>query len=194
MQTSPVRGNRRRASVRTRRLVAGLALGLALPVLASCGFKTQTNEVYQPAVGTNARDSRVDVLGAVIVSPETGSGAVVATLVNNDQATGDTLESVTGTGDTTVTLAKPVEIPAQGAVNLADTGGIPVTGKAVDSTKSNFVSLTFTFTHADPVTISMPVVIDNGPYAGLGTPEAPPSAPNSVAAAGSQGATATPTS
>ena len=86
------------------------------------------------------------MLNAVIVSAEEGSGTFVASLSNND-----TQEPITFDGDSTVstrrdarppTSSTPVEIAPGGLVNLADEGGIEVTG---DFAAGDFVGVTVTF-------------------------------------------------
>ena len=61
-----------------------IAALLLVPALASCGFNAQTDQVYQAAVGINDRSGEVDILNALIVSGEDGSGTFAGTLVNKD--------------------------------------------------------------------------------------------------------------
>ena len=56
---------------------------LAVPALTSCGFNKATDRVYTPAAGVNDQDAMVDVLGAVIVSGQDGSGTFIASFANN---------------------------------------------------------------------------------------------------------------
>ena len=60
------------------------ALVLAVPALTSCGFDYATDRIYTQAAGVNDRDATVDVLGAVVVSAEEGSGIFVASFSNNN--------------------------------------------------------------------------------------------------------------
>ena len=161
-----------------RRRIAVLALAVSVPALSACtnGFDNQTDAVYQPAVGVNDRSSEVDVLGAMIVAPEKGkSGLFIASLSNNDQTTADRLSAVDGQGVKT-TLGDVPPIPAGGLVNLAseDIGGVPVSGAAVKP--GGFVPIRLTFADADPVTVNVPVVVDDGPYASITPKPASPSA------------------
>ena len=89
---------------RSTAMLAGMLL-LAVPVTASCGMSgldAATNRDYTPAAGANDRDASVDVLGAVVVSAQKGSGTFLATFVfaaswfrkqslRMDQETGDSL-------------------------------------------------------------------------------------------------------
>ena len=161
-----------------------MALVLAMPALAACGFNEQTDQVYQPAAGKNLRSSDVDVLGALVVSANPGKGVFIASLVNKSTTTADKLVGVAGDG-IQVSGGTTSTIPAEGLVNLADpaTGGIPVRGAQVRA--GSYVTVKLTFQNADPVTAQVPVVADTGAYAGL---DAPTSAPNSVASKGSAGA------
>ena len=176
-----------------RRRIAVLALAVSVPALSACtnGFDNQTDAVYQPAVGVNDRSSEVDVLGAMIVAPEKGkNGLFIASLSNNDQTTSDRLSAVDGQGVKT-TLGDVPPIPAGGLVNLASEkiGGVPVTGAAVKP--GGYVLVRLTFANADPVTVKVPVVVDEGPFASItpkpsssgspsGSPSASPSASGSA--------------
>ncbi len=81
-----------------RRSIATVAV-IALPLgLSGCGFDAPTDQVYTPAVGVNNQDGQVDVLNALIVSAEDGSGTLVVSLANNDQAEPDALAGVAGQG------------------------------------------------------------------------------------------------
>ncbi len=153
-----------------RRTVAVAAALALVPALASCGFNQQTDQVYQAAVGTDNRDSSVDVLNVVVVSGEDGSGTVVATLVNNDDVEDDALLAVED-ADTTleIELSGDNEIPAGGLLNLAEEGGITATGDAI--VPGDLVTLTWTFQRADPVTFNAPVVsAENPDYADVPLP------------------------
>lgn len=158
-----------------QRRVAIASLLLA-PVLGACGFSAQTDQVYQAAVGVDERSSDVDVLNAVIVTNGTGQGTFAGTLVNNT-GTADALENVTAEGATLVPGGE-IAVPAYGLVNLSElleNGKIALTldGDAVAA--GGYVTLTFTFTNAEPVTVITPVVDNTGKdqdYAGVPLPPA----------------------
>ena len=153
-------------NVTLRRSIAAAAVVVAAPVLASCGFDYQTDQVYTPSEGVIDRSGNVDVLNAMIVSGEDGSGTLVAGLVNNDTEDSDTLSEVSGAEeDLTVTVENaggPVEIPADGLVQLADEGSFAVTGDQIQP--GMFVTLKLTFENAGSVTLDVPVVSDDPPY------------------------------
>lgn len=145
-------------------LAAG-ALLLAAP-LASCGFDNATDRVYTPAAGTNDRDASVDILNAVIVSAEEGSGTFIATFVNNDQGEAATIEALTsvenGVGNDPDTVTEfpgfsSIDVPARGLVNLAsdELEPIEVTG---DFKAGDVVSVTVEISGGQPVQINPPVV------------------------------------
>lgn len=144
------------------------ALVLATPVLTSCGFNYPTDRVYTPAAGVNNRDGSVDVLGAVIVSGQDDSGTFIASLSNNSQVDDATFDSLAGAGGNTIQPATfaPVTIPAGRLVNLAIDGGVPVSGTF---TAGDFVPVTVGFANGDRVTLKIPVVVNDGIYAGLDT-------------------------
>lgn len=143
----------------TRRRLAAGAMVLLVPVLGACGFSEQTDQVYQPAVGTDDRSGSVDILGAVVVSSLNGEGTFVASLVNNKQTKDDTLLTMTGDG-LEVSLTAPIKVPAGDLVNLADSGAVSVTGDGVQPGK--FVRLKLTFESGLKTEMNVPVV----PYSG----------------------------
>ncbi|MBD8868369.1 hypothetical protein [Nocardioides donggukensis] len=179
---------------RIARVSAAGTLLLATPLLAACG-SFATDQVYTPGVGTNDRDSSVDVLGAVIVATEDGEGTFVTTLVNNETAefvdgeftdAGDRLLSVSAPGGgLTLELERPVPIDSAGLAKLADGDGIPVEGEAV--VLGSFVELELTFANADPVRIEVPVVPNNGAFAGQDGTELTPTTAEEVEASGHSG-------
>jgi hypothetical protein len=145
------------------------------------GFDYATDRVYTPGAGTNDRTGEVDILGAAVVSAIPGQGTLIVTFVTSDQADGTaeaaTLEGVSGTivtgegegavtGEVTAEEFTPVEIPANGYVNLADADEpIVLTG---DFEAGNFLDLTFTFAHGQSTTFEVPVVSNfTGDWAGL---------------------------
>jgi hypothetical protein len=162
--------------VNVRRSIAAAAVLLAAPALSSCGvsFGAQTDQVYNPSVGVDDRSGQVDVLNALIVSGTDGSGTVVATLVNNDQQTDDTLKGVSGAGKDAGMTVKPggdTTIPAGGLLNLATKGAVTIRGQRV--VPGNFVTITFSFDRAQSVTLDGPVVSHSNPdYAGVKVPSA----------------------
>jgi hypothetical protein len=148
-------------AVNARRSLAAAVLVLAAPVLSSCGgnFNQQTNQIYNPAEGVDDRSGDVDVLNALVVSTENGSGTVVATFVNNNRDRDDTLRSITGAGDNAdlkVTPGGPTTIPAGGLLNLAERGRNFVEGERVRP--GYFVDITFTFEQGTAITVNAPVV------------------------------------
>ena len=156
-------------SRRPLRLVAG-ALVLALPLLTSCGFNKATDKVYTPGAGTNDRDGDVDVLAAVVVAAQPGSGTFLASLSNNSSTDAAELTEMAGAGEwqdlTFGEIDPPIEIAPQGFVNLVDEPGISVTG---DYGAGDFVELTLSFESGDTVTMNVPVVYACDVYEGLDT-------------------------
>ncbi len=154
---------------RSTAMLAGLLL-LAVPVTASCGINGRdaaTNRDYTPAAGSNARDASVDVLGAVVVSAQDGSGTFLATFVNNDaedeaQVTG--LGAAPGGAEVTVADFPAITVPARGLDNLAADGsaGIPVSG---DFSAGDFLAMQVTLGTGETVDLKVPVVPDDEEFA-----------------------------
>ena len=143
-------------------------LALAAP-LTSCGFDYATAREYTPAAGANNRDGDVDVLSAVIVSGQEGSGTFVASLSNNLLEDDDTrtLTSITGeTDDVTVAEFEPVPVEPGALVNLAEpAAGITVEG---DFQSGDFVTLVLVFDSGERTELNVPTVPDDtGVWEGL---------------------------
>lgn len=159
---------------RTSRLLCAGALVLA-PALASCSTEMPTDAIYTPAAGTNARTADVDVLNAMVVSTEPGSGTLIFTLVNNrrdpvdgSESMEDRLTDVTVEGQ--AARMRPVRIPSASAVVVAEKteqipdgiGGIKVEG---DFEPGEFVDVVFTFEDAGEVELEVPVLLnEEGSY------------------------------
>jgi hypothetical protein len=145
-----------------------------VPALSSCGvsFGAQTDQVYNPSAGVDDRSGSVDVLNALVVSGTDGSGTVVATLVDNDGQSDDTLIGVAGSGRDSglkIKVGGDTTIPADGLLNLAVDGKVSASGKRVEP--GNFVEITFSFDRGEPITLGVPVVSgDDPPYADVPTP------------------------
>ncbi len=154
---------------RSTAMLAGTLL-LAVPVTASCGINGRdaaTNRDYTPAAGTNVRDATVDVLGAVVVSAQPGSGTFLATFVNNDaeeEAQVTAISAAPGGAELTVSDFSAITVPAQGLDNLAAEGsaGIPVSG---DFTAGDFLALQLTLGTGETVDLKVPVVPDDEEFA-----------------------------
>lgn len=178
-----------------RRRLAAASLVLLLPGLGACGFDAQTNQVYQPAVGANEKGESVDVLGAVVVSEEEGSGTFVASLVNTALDQDDQLTGITGE-DLEVELNEPVDLPADDIVNLADAGVALVTGEQV--APGGYTRLTLEFGGGQKTEINVPVVAPEEEFAEVtlaepsASPSGSPSASESPSAEASAGESESP--
>jgi hypothetical protein len=181
--------------VNVRRRIALAVLPLAVPLLASCtvNFNEQTDKVYNPSVGVNDRSGEVDVLNALVVSGSDGSGTVIATLVNNDQARPDKLRRVAGSGDDAsvkVTMGGDTTIANGGLLNLATDGRIAARGEQVQA--GRLVTLTFSFDRAKAITVDAPVVANTAEYADVRVPTSASSAGASPSTSPSDSAGASP--
>ena len=146
------------------------AVALAATGLSSCGFDYATDRYYTPSVGTNDRDSTVDVLAAVVVSSAPGSGTFIASLSNNSLDEEISLDEV---GTTEAAEGAPVElepVPVAGGalVNLAEPAtDIVLTG---DFEAGDFIEVSLGFSNGEQVTLDVPVVENDGYYADLDGP------------------------
>lgn len=152
--------------VQLRRTLATSTAILALAVpLSSCGFDYATDRNYIPAAGTLDRSATVDVLSAVVVSGQPGSGTFIASLSNNDTEDAHELTNVSGEGISPADF-EPIEVAPDSLVNLADPpADIHLTG---DFEAGDFVELTMEFSGGDRVTFNVPVVPnDSGAWEGM---------------------------
>ncbi len=158
----------RRSPLAHRVLLGAGALLLTAPVLTSCGFDYATNRVNTIQMGITERAGQVDILGAVIVSAQPGSGTFVASLVNNDTTEPVTLETLAGLPGSGVTgrIQEPVEIPARGRVTFGDVKGIAVEG---DFVPGEFVPVVLGFDNGESSTVNLPVVPGCRQWEGLDT-------------------------
>jgi hypothetical protein len=150
--------------------LAACVLAVGAPALTSCGFDYATDRIYTPATGVNNREASVDVLGAVIVSAEDGSGMFVASFNNNDSLEPVSVEALEGVDQAQLSAGRfaPIEVPPDGLVNLADEGGIPVNGDVV--TAGEFAEVALQFDTGERVEMDIPVVTNCGYYEGLDGP------------------------
>jgi len=161
----------------TQRLrIASTVALLTLPAMSSCGsnFNAPTDQVYQPGVGVNDRSGSIDVLHALIVSGEDGTGTLIAALVNNEVESDDALVGVAGFADDAsikvTARGDQVEIPAGELYQLAEEGNISVRADQVKP--GRFIELTFSFELGESVTLEVPVVARSGDYANVPVPAA----------------------
>jgi hypothetical protein len=158
--------NVRRSTTKASAVVTAAVLALGL---SSCGrgFDSPTDQIYNPPIGVNEQSGTVDVLNAVIVTDgsTTGSGTLVATLVNNDQENDDSLTNISGAGGDQVQVSPPTTttIKAGDVLSLLDTGGAKVEGDAVKP--GRLVTLTFSFANSETVEVDVPVYLNEGPFA-----------------------------
>lgn len=147
-----------------RRSLAPATGALLLVVLSACGTAA-TDRIYTPAAGVQERSGTVDVLGAAVVSAQPGSGTFVASFANNVTDANASVSSVEGVNAEELTGGDAqVEIPAGGLVNLADEGGIPVTG---EFQAGDFVAVTIEFGDGSSVQLDVPVVTNCDIWEGL---------------------------
>jgi hypothetical protein len=143
------------------------AVALATTGLSSCGFDYATDRYYTPSTGTNDRSGTVDVLAAVVVSTEPGSGTFIASLSNGDQDTDASLTEL-GLTDGTPIEFEPVLVPKASLVNLAEPAAdLELTG---EFEAGDFVELTLGFDNGERVVLDVPVVSNHGYYADLDGP------------------------
>ena len=150
---SPVR--RRGLSAAALAVTAGLTLG-------ACGtsFSAQTNQIYQPAVGANARGD-VDSHNTQLVGNADGSATLSAALVNNldDDQTLTSVEVSNEEGDVLTVRAPKTALPLPSG-ELIMIGGAATSAYIVaeGADPGDNVVVTYTFSDSGPLSVTSPVV------------------------------------
>ncbi len=153
-----------------RRGLATAALVLAAPALTACGFYVQTDQAYQPAIGVNDRAGQVDVLNAVVVSAQKGSGQFLATFVNKSTTESVKVLSIESGGSQGSVLGQTLK--PEGLLNLAQESPVSVSGQDVQPGK--LVRVTIDFSNGQQTVVNAPIVANNAQYAEFGKARATP--------------------
>ena len=159
-----------------QRSLAGCIAVIAIALVAGCSssFKAQTEQIYQPAIGSDNREGDVYVLDALVVSDGTGLGTIAAGLVNEVVRRGDALvgvraDSPAGNQVRGMILTQQVRLPSLQLVQLADSGDVILSAnKPLDVGGS--ITVTFTFRNAAPITLDLPIVKNTGDFAHVPVP------------------------
>lgn len=168
----------RRTSRRTRRLAAASLL-LAAPGLTACGFGAQTDQPYQPGVGSNVRGESLNVLGATVVLPFGTEGTFSASIANSDPSSPAQLTGITGE-DVEVQLLEELAVPADGLLNLSDTGAVLVTFNDDTLSAGGYTRMTLSFDTGEEIEINVPIVNDEEEFADVVPAEAPSETPSAT--------------
>jgi len=159
-----------------RPLALGAAGLVATAALSACGFDYPTDRINNLTAGVNYRNGSVDILNAVVVAKEANSGTFVATFVNGSPTKAISLQSASGDNTAISRVdATPFTLQPNTLRNLAAKKGMPVSGTF---SLGQFVNISFQFDDGETANLSVPVVADDGQWAGLdiATPSASASA------------------
>jgi hypothetical protein len=177
--------------VNLRRPLALGAAGLAATVaLSACGFDYATDRVNNVTAGVDYRDGTVDILNAVVVAKQANSGTFIATFVNSSPTRTISLQSASG-DNTAISNVDSTSFTLQpnSLLNLADGKGMAVSGTFA---LGQFVNISFQFDDGETANLSVPVVADDGQWAGLDTSTPSPSTSASPSTSPSTGASSSP--
>lgn len=160
-----------------RSLALGAAGLAATATLTACGFNYPSDRINNPVSGVDYRDGTVDILNAVVVAQQPDSGTFVATFVNNSPTTTIGLQSADGDNTAISSVDAPsFSLQPNSLLNLAQKKGIPVSGTFA---LGQFVPISFTFDDGETADLQVPVVADDGQWAGLYVAPPSPSASSS---------------
>ena len=153
---------------RALRVLSTCAAMLVVLASGACGsnFEAQTNQVYQPAIGTNSRVGDVYALNVFVVAGDS-RGTLVGALLNKANLP-DELLAVEASDDgsplKTSFSDSGLVLPPDRLVQLAqDRASVSIRGDAV--TAGRVIEVTLRFRNAAPVTMEAPIVAPSGPYA-----------------------------
>ncbi|MFI5428952.1 hypothetical protein [Aeromicrobium sp. UC242_57] len=131
------------------------------------GFSAQTNQVYQPAVGANARGD-VDALNTLFVANTDGSATLSVGLQNNLEEAQQlsSVEVTTFEGEPLVVRSPKILLPLEPneLTTLGNVKGSVVFLVSEGAEAGDYVKVTFTFTDSAPLTVEAPVVARNAEY------------------------------
>jgi hypothetical protein len=151
------------SSVRRRRLSAASLTVVAGLTLAACGtsFDAQTNQVYQPAVGSNER-GQVESHNTLLVGNRDGSATLSAGVVSNLEEP-QTLTGVTVTDEegTSLTVRKPKAALSLTPKVLTTLGSETADGVFVVTEGAEpgaYVTITYSFSDSPELVVKAPVV------------------------------------
>jgi hypothetical protein len=162
--------------VNLRRSLALGAAGLAATAtFSACGFDYPTDRINNLTAGVQYRDGTVDILNAAVVAKQAGSGTFIATFVNGSPSKAISLQTASGDNTSVTSVGStPFTLQPGGMLNLAAGKGFPVSGTFA---LGQFVTINVQFDDGEAATLDVPVVADDGQWAGLdtSTPSASPS-------------------
>jgi copper(I)-binding protein len=149
--------------VARRRLTAVSLTAIAGLSLTACGtsFGAQTNQVYQPAVGTNVR-GQVESHNTLLVANRDGSATLSAAVVSNLK-TEQTLTGVTVTDQQgkALTVRKPkaaLTLPSRALTTIGGEDPDSVFIVAEGAEPGDYVDVTYTFSDSSELVVDAPVV------------------------------------
>lgn len=166
-----------------RSLALGAAGLAATATLSACGFDYPTDRINNITSGVDYRNGTVDILNAAVVAKQPNSGTFVATFVNGSPSQTISLQSASGDNTAISNVdSKPFSMAPNTVYNLAAKKGMPVSGTFA---LGQFVNISFQFDNGETADMSVPVVLDDGDFAGLDTATPPPSESASPSASSS---------
>ena len=162
-----------------RPLALGAAGLAAMAALSACGFDYPTDRINNITAGVDYRDGTVDILNAAVVAKQANSGTFVATFVNGSPTKAISLQSASG-DNTAITHvdATPFTLQPSTLLNLAGDRRHP--GAAGRSPSGSSCTISFQFDDGETANLSVPVVADDGQWAGSTPPRRPPTRSSSA--------------
>lgn len=159
-----------------RTFSTAVVAAVASLVLSACGtgFGAQTNQQYQASIGANLRTGDLHLYNALFVDNGDGTATFSASALATDDLS-ISVATVTPTSGSpiTVTLAEPVELPADELVTFGSAGEIVV--ESADVTAGGYTEITLSGDGGD-ATLEVPVVERISDYESVARTPAEPTA------------------
>src|SRR5690606_33967858 len=127
------------------RTLISLLLVAAAPALAGCiatGVDAQTNQQYQPVIGSNLRTGQVQLYNALVVDNDDGTATLAAVLANRSDEPQklDAVSAVTSGGETIEVEAAPAILGPRSSFNTGPAATAVLRGDAVKA--GSYVTVT----------------------------------------------------
>ena len=164
--------------MRRSTLIAAVAVTSAL-VLSGCatGFNAPTNNQGNSGNGQSAKAGALEVRAASIVVDPTNPnvGTVVATILNNSETIANALTGIAATSDLAALSSGAITLPTRSATQIGFNSSNTIVLSSVTGslTPGKFISIQFAFQNNDPITVSVLISTNEGPFSGVTIPQLP---------------------
>ncbi len=171
--------------MRRSSLIAALAVSSAL-VLSGCaiGFNSPTQLQGNSGNGQSAKAGSLEVRAAsIVVDPKNPNvGTIIATILNNSEDKTNAVVGIAATSDLAALSSGAIYLQTKSATQIGynSTNSIVLSSPTGTLTPGKFITLQFKFQDNDPITVSVLISTNEGPFSGVIIPELPQPTPTPV--------------